>query len=155
VGNQIRSEDSTRRKKYNKNIRECSLNQPCYFCIYDEKDFLETQFMNPKRVIEATHVEQDYMHDETKEKNIATSNVSNPRTNGSLTRIETEVPYLRAMTMPQERHRKGKDKMLRTFSCPYQHPNHVHPKLPDYDDIAAKFSALKREHLQNKDYSGK
>jgi vacuolar protein sorting-associated protein IST1 len=111
--------------------------------------------MNPKRVIEDTHFEQDYMHDETKEKNIATSNVSNPRTNGSLTRIETEVPYLRAMTMPQERHRKGKDKMLRTFSCPYQHPNHVHPKLPDYDDIAAKFSALKREHLQNKDYSGK
>jgi vacuolar protein sorting-associated protein IST1 len=155
VGNQIRSEDSTRRKKYNQNIRGCSLNQPCYFCIYDEKDFLETQFMNPKRVIEATHFEQDYMHDETKEKNIATSNVSNPRTNGSLTRIETEVPYLRAMTMPQERHRKGKDKMLRTFSCPYQHLNHVHPKLPDYDDIAAKFSALKREHLQNKDYSRK
>ncbi|OIW20612.1 hypothetical protein TanjilG_16146 [Lupinus angustifolius] len=79
------------------------------------------------------------------------ANVSNPRTNVSLP-IETEVPYLRAMTMPQERHRKSKDKdkILRTYSCPSQHPNHVHPKLPDYDDIAAKFTALKRKQLQNK-----
>ncbi|XP_045807444.1 uncharacterized protein LOC123900167 [Trifolium pratense] len=142
----------------------CSLDQPCYFCIYDDKDYLETQFMNPKRVIEATHDECCHCRPffevangniETKEEIIATYNVSNPRTNGSLTRIETEIPYLRALTMPQERHRKGKDKMLRTFSCPYQHPNHVHPKLPDYDDIAAKFTALKRENLQNKDCSRK
>lgn len=28
--------------------------------------------------------------------------------------------------------------------------DHVHPKLPDYDVIAAKFMALKKERLQNK-----
>ncbi|KAK7324727.1 hypothetical protein VNO77_28526 [Canavalia gladiata] len=72
-------------------------------------------------------------------------NASNSRTSGSFTRIETEAPYSRAMTMPQERHRDNKDKMLRTYSCPTHHPNHVHPKLPDYDDIAAKFTALKKE----------
>ncbi|KAJ1434564.1 Vacuolar protein sorting-associated protein Ist1 [Sesbania bispinosa] len=81
-------------------------------------------------------------------------NVSNPRTSGSLNRIETEAPYSRAMTMPQVRHINGKDKMLRTYSCPSQHPNHVHPKLPDYDDIAAKFTALKRGNQENKDCSG-
>ena len=46
------------------------------------------------------------------------------------------------MTMPQERHKNNKHKMLRTYSCPSPHPSHVHPKLPDYDDIAAKFTAL-------------
>ncbi|KAE9588548.1 hypothetical protein Lal_00002819 [Lupinus albus] len=79
----------------------------------------------------------------------ASANVSNSRTNVSLP-IETEVPYTRAMTMPQGRDRNSKDKILRTYSCPSQHPNHVHPKLPDYDDITAKFTALKREQLQNK-----
>jgi len=167
-GNQIKSEDSRRRKNFKQNIRGCSLDQPCYFCLYDEKDCLETRTLNRKRVIEATHVEQGVMLDEcchckpfsevgngnneTKAEIIASNNVSNPRTNGSLTtRTETEVPYSRAMTMPQMRQRKGKDKMLRTYSCPSQHPNHVHPKLPDYDDIATKFTALRREYLENKD----
>ncbi|XP_057455481.1 uncharacterized protein LOC130746775 [Lotus japonicus] len=81
---------------------------------------------------------------------ISTSHkVYNPRTTtgfvDSLTRMETEAPYSRAMTMPQERRGNGEDKMLRTYSCPTEHPNHVHPKLPDYDDIAAKFIALKRD----------
>ncbi|KEH39106.1 regulator of Vps4 activity in the MVB pathway protein [Medicago truncatula] len=166
-GNQIKSED-IRRKNFKQNLRGCSLDQPCYFCLYDEKDCLETQTLNPKRVIEAAHAEQGVMLDEcchcrpfsevsngnkeTKAEIIASNIVSNPRTNGSLTsRTETEVPYSRAMTMPQMRQKKGKDKMLRTYSCPSQHPNHVHPKLPDYDDIAAKFTALRREYLENKD----
>ncbi|GAU27170.1 hypothetical protein TSUD_104800 [Trifolium subterraneum] len=155
VADQIRSEDRTKREKFNQNIRGCSLDQPCYFCIYDDKDYLETQFMHDECYHCGPFFEVGNGNNETKEEIIVTSNVSNPRTNGSLTRVETEVPYLRAMTMPQERHRKGKDKMLRTFSCPYQHPNHVHPKLPDYDDIAAKFTALRREHLQIKDCSRK
>ena len=29
-------------------------------------------------------------------------------------------------------------------------PSHVHPKLPDYDEIEAKFKVLKMVHLQNK-----
>ncbi|CAL5200419.1 unnamed protein product [Lathyrus oleraceus] len=157
------SEDSTRRINFNRKIKGCSLDKPCYYYLYDNKDSLETQ-----PLIEATpHVEQDCMHDEcchcrpfcevgnngnseTKQEIIASFSVSDPKINGSLTRTENEVLYSRAMTMPQERHRKGKD-MLRTYSC-QQYPNHVHPKLPDYEDIAVKFTALKRNHLQNKDY---
>ncbi|MED6148175.1 hypothetical protein PIB30_050639 [Stylosanthes scabra] len=65
---------------------------------------------------------------------------------GSSKCYNAEGKYLRVMSMPQER--KG-DKMVRTYSCPSPHPNHVHPKLPEYDDIAAKFTALKRECQQS------
>lgn len=131
--------------------------------------------------LEATHVQQGnmLMHDECShelnqgmelvtiphkpyKKNIYSDVVECEANNGNnetkedinaspIKRIGTEAPYSRAMTMPQERHRKSKDKMLRTYSCPSQHPNHIHPKLPDYDDIAAKFTALKRDYLENKD----
>ncbi|CAK8536448.1 unnamed protein product [Lathyrus sativus] len=162
--NQIKSEDSTRRINFNRKIKGCSLDKPCYYYLYDNKDSLETE-----PLIEAkSHVEQDCMHNEcchcrpfcevgnngnneTKEEIIASISVSDPKINGSLTRTEKEVSYSRAMTMPQERHRKGKD-MLRTYSC-QQYPNHVHPKLPDYEDIAVKFTALKKNHIQNKDYT--
>ena len=203
------SEDNTRRKSFNIKMSGCSLNQPCYFCLYDDKD-LEALSVRPKRWIKATHIHQvlidecchcrPFMHDELNQGmelvtipqrpnrkshsgvtehhvfnysdcladngnneiaaetsasrgSYASPNVSNPRSTGSLTRIETEASYSRANTMPQERHSNSKDKMLRTYSCPPQHPNHVHPKLPDYDDIAAKFTALKRECQESKDRS--
>ncbi|CAJ1956550.1 unnamed protein product [Sphenostylis stenocarpa] len=194
-------QDGTRRKLFNFRMSGCSLNQPCYFCLYNDKDYLEPQSLKQNRGIRATHVQQGVLHDEcshcqpfwddefhqgielvtipqrlnprsyscgaenrafnypgcqagngnneTKEEISTSPHVSNPRTNCSSTRIETEVTYSRAMTMPQERYKNGKDKMLRTYSCPSQHPNHVHPKLPDYDEIAAKFTALKRERLKN------
>ncbi|XP_027341571.1 uncharacterized protein LOC113854638 isoform X2 [Abrus precatorius] len=194
------SKDCTRRKIFNLKMSGSCLDQPSYFCLYDDKDCLdlEAKSMHPKRGIEATHVQHGVLHGEcchcqpfwddgielvtipqrpnrrsysgaaeyhvfnypdcqasninieTKAEIYTSPNVSNPRTSDSLTRIETEAPYSRAMTMPQERHRNSKDKMLRTFSCPSQHPNHVHPKLPDYDDIAAKFTALKRGRLETK-----
>lgn len=59
-------------------------------------------------------------------------------------------PYLTVKTMPPERTKeKCADNILRCSSFPCQYPDHVHPKLPDYDDIAAKFMALKKERLQN------
>ncbi|XP_061337590.1 uncharacterized protein LOC133284562 isoform X2 [Gastrolobium bilobum] len=197
----IQREDSSMRKIFKFKMSSCSLDQPCYLCLYDDKDCLEAPSMKPKRGMRATQVQQGVHqcchcqpfwsdelkqgkelvtipqrsnrksysgvadnhvfnnqdcqggngNNEIKEEISSSPNVSNPRTTDSLTRIETEAPYSRAMTMPQERHGNSKDKMLRTYSCPSQHPNHVHPKLPDYDDIAAKFTALKREHLENKD----
>ncbi|KAL2331718.1 hypothetical protein Fmac_019299 [Flemingia macrophylla] len=195
------SKGGTRRKTFNFNLSRCSLDQPCYFCLYNDEDHLEAQQLKQKRGIRATHVLHDecchcqpfwddelnqgvelvalpkrpnrrsyscasdyhvlnYPHcqacngnNETKEKISASSKVSNTRISGSSTKIEAESTYSRAMTMPQERHRNSNDKMLRTFSCPSPHPNHVHPKLPDYDNIAAKFTALKREHLENMDCS--
>ncbi|KAI4319798.1 hypothetical protein MLD38_033353 [Melastoma candidum] len=62
--------------------------------------------------------------------------------------------YLRAKTMPPKRqtlHPKGEEeKIPRSNSSPLgQQPNHVHPKLPDYDELAAKFCELKKEFLGN------
>jgi hypothetical protein len=52
--------------------------------------------------------------------------------------------------MPPERFKENlKGTMPRSISCPFQYPKHVHPKLLDYDDIAAKFMALKKDRLQN------
>ncbi|KAI4322651.1 hypothetical protein L6164_022324 [Bauhinia variegata] len=76
------------------------------------------------------------------------SNVSSMRT--SLKRIGTAAPYSRAITFPPERPKENNDKMLRSTSFPSPHPKHVHPKLPDYDDIASRLKALKRESLENK-----
>ncbi|KAI4363825.1 hypothetical protein MLD38_019994 [Melastoma candidum] len=61
--------------------------------------------------------------------------------------------YSRAMTMPPKRQTPRSDfndggRMPRSNSCPFQNqPTHVHPKLPDYDELASKFSALKGECL--------
>ncbi|XP_016494705.1 uncharacterized protein LOC107813904 [Nicotiana tabacum] len=73
-------------------------------------------------------------------------------------RKENQNPYLRAMTMPPERPKDSNiDNFIRSNSFPVQElgnglseNSHVHPKLPDYDEIAAKFMALKKEKLQNK-----
>lgn len=68
----------------------------------------------------------------------------------SLRRKLLVPPYSRAETMPPERPKDScKEAMLRSNSCP-QYPNHVHPKLPDYDALSAKFKALKKEHVQNR-----
>ncbi|XVF01963.1 hypothetical protein REPUB_Repub04eG0134900 [Reevesia pubescens] len=73
------------------------------------------------------------------------------RLDSSQTRKEIVAPYLRAMTMPQERPREiHRYSILRSNSLSFQNPNHVHPKLPEYDDIAAKFMGLKKEHLLHK-----
>ncbi|XP_077231844.1 uncharacterized protein LOC143864865 isoform X2 [Tasmannia lanceolata] len=66
-------------------------------------------------------------------------------------------PYLRAVTMPPERP-KMMNQTLRCASFQQQpthglstsssySSHHIHPKLPDYDDLAAKFMALKKQNL--------
>ncbi|KAI3499126.1 hypothetical protein L1887_34919 [Cichorium endivia] len=57
----------------------------------------------------------------------------------------------RTMTMPSKRSTKCQDEnvVARSLSFPVQPSSpHVHPKLPDYDELAAKFMALKKENLQ-------
>ncbi|KAK7854482.1 ist1-like protein [Quercus suber] len=79
------------------------------------------------------------------------SNISSQRVTSAFTRKETLPPYSRAETMPAERLTEARNEtILRSNSCPFQHPNHVHPKLPNCDDIEAKFRALKKEVVQNK-----
>ncbi|KAL5976176.1 hypothetical protein ACLOJK_020506 [Asimina triloba] len=63
-------------------------------------------------------------------------------------------PYERAMTMPLQGRPKinTTDQNLRSSSFQFKQENkpsgHVHPKLPDYDDLAAKFTALRKAHSQ-------
>ncbi|XP_039069313.1 uncharacterized protein LOC120215837 [Hibiscus syriacus] len=65
---------------------------------------------------------------------------------GSETRKGTAGPYLRAATMSQERPREvHRHSGARSNSLSVHNANHVHPKLPEYEDIAAKFMALKKE----------
>ncbi|CAM8985452.1 unnamed protein product [Rhodiola kirilowii] len=61
---------------------------------------------------------------------------------------DAETRYLRAFTLPAERPKdQGLEMYSRTSSLPVpNHANHVHPKLPDYDQIEAKFSALKHDY---------
>ncbi|KAK6777880.1 hypothetical protein RDI58_024598 [Solanum bulbocastanum] len=68
-----------------------------------------------------------------------------------------QAPYLRAMTMPTERHKDSIiDNFLRSSSFPQEPENglsenrDVHPKLQNYDEIEATFLALKKEKLQKK-----
>ncbi|XWS68614.1 hypothetical protein CRYUN_Cryun04dG0105600 [Craigia yunnanensis] len=78
-------------------------------------------------------------------------NSSFPNGASSQTRKEIVPPYLRSMTMPHERPRQiQRYSIVRSNSLSFQNPNHVHPKLPEYDDIATKFMALKKEHLLHK-----
>ncbi|KAH1260502.1 hypothetical protein HKD37_02G003512 [Glycine soja] len=53
--------------------------------------------------------------------------------------------YSRALTMTTEQPKNYKDELLRTYSRSSPHPKHVHPKLPQCEDIVAIFTALKRE----------
>lgn len=73
------------------------------------------------------------------------------RASSCRTRKDLVPPYLRTVTMPPERPKdNSKDDFQRSKSFPAQNPNHVHPKLPDYDDITATFMALKKENQLSK-----
>ncbi|EYU26147.1 hypothetical protein MIMGU_mgv1a009684mg [Erythranthe guttata] len=69
-----------------------------------------------------------------------------------------EVPRLRGLTLPVERPKQSSvipaDNIYRSKSYPFELSNssckHIHPKLPDYDELAAKFMELKRANLQRK-----
>ncbi|KAL5708718.1 hypothetical protein ACHQM5_019484 [Ranunculus cassubicifolius] len=67
------------------------------------------------------------------------SRVTSPWTN-------TRPPYSRALTMPTERPKETPDYQIpRSTSClpNQQSPSYIHPKLPEYDDLAAKFKSLR------------
>lgn len=139
----------------------CSLDHPCYFCVCDDdKHSLEALPVTPNRGTKAIQIQQKPFWNE--EANKGMELVSIPQRVVPVYNVFTypdrknksAEAYSRAVTMPPEREKNCRDKMVRTYSCPSQYPNHVHPKLPDYDDIAAKFTALKRERQENEDYCG-
>ncbi|KAL9244531.1 hypothetical protein vseg_018300 [Gypsophila vaccaria] len=82
------------------------------------------------------------------------------------TQICREIqPYVRSTTMPQQQEKEISKDIRRTSSLPVENvlvgcsggirnsgsPSHIHPKLPDYDEIATKFKALKKAHQKTKD----
>ncbi|XP_022869141.1 uncharacterized protein LOC111388618 [Olea europaea var. sylvestris] len=73
----------------------------------------------------------------------------------SLYEERDEQSHLRAMSMPLERPKENPtENVLRYQSFPIQQSKgsscyrHIHPKLPDYDELAAKFMALKKANFQ-------
>ncbi|XP_015953517.1 uncharacterized protein LOC107477935 [Arachis duranensis] len=136
---------------------QCSLDQPCYcFVYYDEDNF---EALSNKQMELVTNTNDGYNgafgellltypgfhHHGGKPKTELVETLetsSNSRTKAHVTR---------AATMPPERHNNRDHKILRTYSLSPKQPKHVHPKLPEYEDIYAKFTALKRERLETKD----
>ncbi|KAF7805915.1 IST1-like protein [Senna tora] len=131
----------------------CSLDHPCYSCVCnDVRNSMDIK-------IQQEPIRKEESKEGMKLVSIPQRAVYNVFTYPDCDQCEKQKnarapeSYSRAATMPQERQKSCMDKMVRTYSCPShsQNPNHVHPKLPDYDDIAAKFTALKRERLENKE----
>ncbi|KAF4398598.1 hypothetical protein G4B88_013687 [Cannabis sativa] len=99
-----------------------SLESPCYFFADDDNDNYEApSFRKPNNVSRSHYNSREHMF-----------------TNGE-EELNEEV----------EIEERPKDISNEDFqgcnTFPIQTPKHVHPKLPDYDVIAAKFMALKRE----------
>ncbi|CAA2998204.1 uncharacterized protein LOC111412805 [Olea europaea subsp. europaea] len=121
-----------------------SLNQSKYQKKISVEDKSRIQ-ENEKRV---EHKEKDLSCRETAASEVFTMHSLEEETNQYGRETETEQPNLRAMS-PTEN-------VLRSNYFPLQEINgfssyrHIHPKLPDYDELAAKFIALKKANLQNK-----
>ncbi|KAI3465731.1 hypothetical protein Pfo_022394 [Paulownia fortunei] len=149
----------TRRSNSSGDIaKKCSFENPCYFYSRDKNEALESPCWMPKT--------EDFTMHSLKEGNIqyglqlckySHSGEAEDNWAGE----QAQPPPSRAITMPAERPKESiTDKISRSNSYPFeQHHSgysscrHIHPKLPDYDELAEKFMALKRANLQNKQQS--
>lgn len=153
-------------------LNNCSLLHPCYFRTCDEKDDWNCSPQNPNIQYELCHCHcscnKNTKIQET-EKGVLPNQATNKSEDASSpplliptssginspsTSKEEKPSYSRARTMPPERPKDAdSDNMLRSNSFPFTDPEssanrHVHPKLPDYDELVAKFMALKKANLQ-------
>lgn len=150
---------------FNKIMGRCSLESPCHFCAAndDQKNSLANHgggerrrsYDNGAMVYDVftypSHQPNSTQNKHLKGKADDFGSHGRPASPTSWTKKETLPPYLRTMTMPPERPKnKHREDIQRSNSCLFGTPNHVHPKLPDYDDITARFLALKKENMQNK-----
>ncbi|KAJ8420677.1 hypothetical protein Cgig2_011132 [Carnegiea gigantea] len=126
----------------------CSLDRPCYsYTNYDADDC--NVYMEEIKEIGMT---SPFSHAKR------TESMGSP----SSRKCQLPPPYTRAVTMPQRMEMQVHSKEIhRSYSLPVDKipsdlngagslvsPPHVHPKLPDYDEIAAKFRELKKVHQQ-------
>lgn len=147
-GAQIKNNES----KIRGAVHECSIIEPCYFCTSNDKDDHKTQEM---KMITSTRYS---MYNHHSLSSAESKKSSDKEGLGVHAKEETNTPYLRAMTMPPQRKIDAEDgNMNRSNSFPFQKPTyespycrHVHPKLPDYDQLEATFTALKKANSQIK-----
>ncbi|XP_027127565.1 uncharacterized protein LOC113770926 [Coffea eugenioides] len=156
----------------NKMLNNCSLQHPCYFRTCDDEDDWNCSPQKPKIQYVLCHchcscsknpkIKEAEKGMLLNQPTIKSEDATSPPfvistssgANSPFTSKEGKPSYSRAMTMPPERPKDaGIDSMLRSNSFPFEHPEsssnrHVHPKLPDYDELAAKFMALKKAYLQ-------
>ncbi|XP_068659575.1 uncharacterized protein [Aristolochia californica] len=124
---------------------ECCLDHPCYFFTSDVDEELDGQTSHTRGVVDTVQISPswDSSPDMDRQRH-ATAAAFQSHSPMIETKIARAAPYSRAMTMPIERSKvTGKKETLRCSSF-----GHVHPKLPDYDELAAKFTALKKEHTK-------
>ncbi|KAK4420878.1 hypothetical protein Salat_2038300 [Sesamum alatum] len=130
--------------------KECSLEHPCYFSPQWRPKMRSS---NMKDLTTHSLKEGKVQHGLLFGKH---SNRGKRKENGLGKEIRPHA--LRAMTMPAERAKESlMENVLRSNSFPSEQPHsrytschHIHPKLPDYDELAAKFMELKRANLQHK-----
>lgn len=116
---------------------DCSLEHPCYFLASDYE-------MDPKRSVFELDSQEDA--DITCGDSKSGKNRGAPDTNHGSPHRKLP-PCWRAMSMPVERSEmEGINKLGGCGSSSFRH---IHPKLPDYDDVAAIFAALKEEHVKS------
>ncbi|KAK6932523.1 Vacuolar protein sorting-associated protein Ist1 [Dillenia turbinata] len=139
----------------------CCLEHPCRICPTDDTDKIvqEKVFVGYHSLNNNCKTNQfKSCADETEEEFSdcpaisASSLASSSRNSTPCAKAMPKGPYSRAVTMPPERP-KGAQVTNMARSSSLVAPNssrfrHVHPKLPDYDELAAKFQALKKELLQ-------
>lgn len=128
------------------NPKRCSLDRPYYACVSGSSNGeLNNKKMSDNLICVSKEFESE-TRDCLGNWGSACSKQASP-----MEMKESKHPYLRAVTMPIERPKDSEsDNILRSNSFPINSSPHVHPKLPDYDELAAKFMALKKSNLQNK-----
>ncbi|XP_028761618.1 uncharacterized protein LOC114720163 [Neltuma alba] len=160
------SEKTKRRPSFIPKMSGCSLDHPCYFCAYDG-DLGSGSGLFSKRAVMIENTQQVSLSEcfhwnenayepqglDRSDRGVAVYNAfTYPDCNNEEeNKTKAEASEHMGRLVSSEVVKNCKDKMLRTYACP-PHPKHVHPKLPDYDDLAAKFSALKRERLDKKNF---
>ncbi|KAL4327995.1 hypothetical protein AHAS_Ahas13G0155800 [Arachis hypogaea] len=152
----------------NLDMCQCSLDQPCYCFVYYDEDSFEALSNKQMELVTNTNDGEStryngafgellltypgFHHHGGKPKTELVETLETSQlVSSAFPSSRTKAHVSRAATMPPERHNNRDDKILRTYSLSPRQPKHVHPKLPEYEDIYAKFTALKRERLETKD----
>lgn len=162
-------------------VSNCSLEKPCYVSASDDVDDSEIPPLHGTCNGSPINMEEEglllvpqsmrdkinFLDDLLPNKRKTQLEEESEKVSPWIRKGENQQTYLRAMTMPPERPKDIQgNNFLRSNSFPFQQPSdllsnaystspHVHPKLPDYDELAAKFMALKKEVLQKKNQESK